>query len=295
MSDIVIKTYEKGVEEEQAKLGTETTSEWTDFGQTPAENLKQYYARDDFDPETRLYAYKEDKLVGFVVCRILPDAEDGIKRAQHDFPLAINQDEEIGKLLYNKLMETLKAKEVQIVEARACKTWGNTITLAEKLGYKKARTLYVLIGAKVEDIKFNKEAKIEFQDFDPKEDKEAIITLFKEHFNMTEEQATANFEGIVSNADAKYNQPIIKKDGKIVARGLVAIQEDDQPAIFRPLVPDPQKHFDAYMKKAVEIAKKEGAKSFRTFLFGPALEHREFYEKHGIVTDNEVLIYEKEI
>ena len=71
MSDYEIKIYEAGFEEAQAQLGTELTQDWQDFGQTPADRLKQYYSAEDFDPETRLYAFKGEEMVGFIVARIL--------------------------------------------------------------------------------------------------------------------------------------------------------------------------------------------------------------------------------
>ncbi|MHA1210948.1 MAG: hypothetical protein ACTSSH_00670 [Candidatus Heimdallarchaeota archaeon] len=294
MTEYIIKTYEKGMEDEQAKLGTETTKDWTGFGQSTAENLKTYYAREDFDPETRLYAYKDDKLVGFMVARILPDAEDGIKRAQHDFPLALEGSEEVGKLLYNKAVETLKKKGVKILEARVSKGWGKTLELAEKLEYKKSRVLYVRTEAEISKLKM-KETKQIFDDFDPEKDSEQLVQWFIDKFNMTKEQAEANIDGIIKSEEGYYAQPIIREGDKIVTRGLVYVPKEEPVAVFRPLTPNPKKNFDAYLAKITEFAKEKGAEKFQVFFGGPALDDLDFYKSFGFEVISKVLIFEKEI
>ncbi|NHJ41255.1 MAG: hypothetical protein FK731_14580 [Asgard group archaeon] len=293
MSEYEIKIYEKGIEEEQAKLGTEMTKDWIDFGQTPADRLKVAYSREDFDPETRLYAFKDGKLVGFIVSRVLPEAEDGIKRAQHDFPLAYDNNEEVGKLLYNRAVEVLKEKGVQILEARANAEWGNTIKLAEMLEYKKARTLFVKTEMDIKKAK-PKEQKI-FEDFEPERDKEQLIQFYKDNFNMTDEQATTNYEGIISGeGGGTYYQPIQREKDKIVARGLVFVpNEDPKTATIRPLFPD-NKNFEAYLSKAIEFAKGKGTEKLQMFFGGQIIDQIDFYKDKGFEIKGEAFIYEKE-
>ncbi|NHJ47268.1 MAG: GNAT family N-acetyltransferase [Asgard group archaeon] len=294
MSDYVIKKYEKGIEEEQAKLGTEMTSEWTDFGQTPAERLKEYYSAEGFDPDTRLYAFKDDKLVGFIVSRVLPDTEDGIKRAQHDFPLAIDNNEEVGKLLYNKAVEVLKEKGVKVLEARVGSGWGNTLKLAEKLGYKEARIFFVRSELAINKIKTKPQSI--FVDFDPEKDKDILIKFYMEQFNFTEEQAIANYEGIIAGEGGfTYCQLLHKEEGKIVARGLVVVpNEDPKTATLRPLAPVTD-NFESYLSKAAEFAKGKGAEKIQMYFGGPQLEQLDFYEKKGFEVQGKFYIYEKEI
>ncbi|NHJ84964.1 MAG: hypothetical protein FK734_05850 [Asgard group archaeon] len=294
MSNYILKTYEKGVEEEQAKLGTEVTKDWKNFGQTNAENLKQTYSRPEFDPETRHYAYKDGELVGFLVSRVLPDQEDGIKRAQHDFPLVKEGHEKAAELLYEKAMETLKEKGVKIVESRVAKDWLGTKEQADKYGYKESRLNYLIMIAKLENIK-TKESEAAYENFDPERDKEEIIQIFKDQFNMTEEQAEANFDGIINPPEGFYAQPILREDGKIVSRGLLFVPADPKTAIIRHLTPDPKKHFDSYLETISNIAKEKGSEEFQLGIFGPAVANIDFYKEHGFAIESEFYIYEKEI
>ena len=70
MSDYIIKSYEEGFIEEQVQVGTEAIKDWKIFGQTSAERLKQLYSADGFDPETRIYCFKDDKMVGFLTAEV---------------------------------------------------------------------------------------------------------------------------------------------------------------------------------------------------------------------------------
>lgn len=298
MSDYEIKIYEAGFEEAQAKIGTEETTEWTDFGQTPADRLKTYYSVPEFDPETRLYAFKGDEMVGFIVSRILPveeDAEDKTVKAQHDFPIVKKGHEKASELLYNKCIETLKAKGAKVIEARVGKGWLGTLELAEKYGYKKNRILFMSIELPIEKVTA-KETDAKFVDFDHEKDKEQILKIFTETFNMTEEAAQANYDGIIKPPEGWYAQPVLKEGDKIIARGLLYVPEDPKKATFRPLTPDPEKHFESYLAKVTEIAKEKGSEVFQLYVGGPTMETQlEFFKKYGFEPATKVLIFDKEV
>ncbi|MHA1366670.1 MAG: hypothetical protein ACTSXA_11215 [Candidatus Heimdallarchaeota archaeon] len=298
MSDYEIKIYEEGFEEAQAKIGVEETTEWTGFGQTPADGLKRYYSVPDFDPETRLYAFKGDEMVGFIVSKILPEdpeAKDKTVTAQHDFPIVKKGHEKVSEVLYSKCIETLKGKGAKVIEARVGKGWLGTIEQAEKHGYKENRVYYMSIELPIEKVTA-KETEAKFVDFDPVKDREQIVKIFTEKFNMTEEAAQTNFDGIIKPPEGWYAQPVLKEDDKIVARGLLYIPEDPKIATFRPLSPDPEKHFDSYLAKVTEIAKEKGSEKFQLFVGGPNMKSQfEFFKGYGFEVGFKVLIYDKEV
>ena len=100
MSKYEIKSYQEAFLEAQEKVGTEATKDWRGFGQTPAAQLKQAYSREGFDPETKLYAFKGDELVAFLTSSIIPESDDGIKRANLEFALCLPGHEECSDLLF---------------------------------------------------------------------------------------------------------------------------------------------------------------------------------------------------
>lgn len=294
MSEYQIKTYEKGIEEEQAALGEKITADWIDYQQSNAEYLKTVYAREDFDPETRFYAFKDDKLVGYLVSKILPIDDTKIKTIQHDFPFVDKEHEEVKELLLNRAMKIYKEKGIQKLQARVSNGWLGTEELAKKLGYKKKDIQYMRIEVSLNDLKL-KDTEELFEEFQPDRDKDQIIKLFTETFNMSEEQAEANFNGIVNPPEGFYSQPIIRKDNKIIARGLLYIPKDPKNATFRPLVPNAEKYFDSYLNFITKIAKEKGAENFQIYIGGPQLEYLDLFKTYGFEVKSKVFTYEKEI
>ena len=294
MSDYELKNYEKGIEEAQAALGTEVTKDWSFFGQSDAEALRNAYSREGFDPETRHYAFKDGELVGFLVSRILPDAEDGIKRATFDFPFVKEGHEKAGELLYERAMKTFKEKGVQIADVRALEGWKGTLEKAKKYDFKKGALRFVRIKASLDKLQ-PKEHKEKYVNFDPVKDKEQIIAIFTGQFNMTQEQAEANFDGIINPPEGEYTQPILKEGDKIISRGLLYIPKDPKNATFRLPAPEPIKYFDAYLANIIPVAKEKGAENFELYVGGPQLEHLDLFKEYGFSVEDEIFTYEKEI
>ncbi|NHJ41002.1 MAG: hypothetical protein FK731_13305 [Asgard group archaeon] len=295
MSEYTINIHKKGIEEEQAALGFQITKNWVDFRQTPANGIKKYYSAPDFDPELRLYAFKEDKLIGFITSRILPESKNSILRVQHDFPIVLSGYDEVSELLYKKAVETWKAKGVKVVEVRVGTNWLGTMEQAEKYGYKLKEQLFIHIQLSVDKAKPKGTSGKNFEDFDPIRDKEQLIELYKASYNWTDEQAIANFESIVNPQEGFVYQPVIREDDKIISRGLLIIDKELKYALFRPLKPDSVKYFDDYFVYVIEKAKSKNVKNFQFFLGGEALSELDFWKSYGFKVKGELFLYEREI
>lgn len=295
MTEYTIKIYMKGFEEAQAILGFEVTKDWVDFRQTPVEGIKKYYSAPDFNPELRLYAFLEDKLVGFMTSTMKSYSNDKRKRIQHDFPLVLMEHEEVSEILYKKADETWKAKGVEVVEARVGTNWCGTMEQAKKYGYKKKEQLFIHIQLSVDKAKPKKITGKKFEDFDPIKDREQLIELYKQNYNWTDEQATANFESIVNSQEGFIYQPVLREGEKIISRGLLQITDDLQYALFRPLKPDLKKYFDDYFAYVIDKANSKNVKTFQFFLGGPALSELDFWKSYGFEVKGELFLYEKEL
>ncbi len=295
MSDYELKNYKEGIEEAQAELGTKVTKDWTNFGQSDAAALKNAYSREGFDPETRHYAFKDGELVGFLVSRILPDAEDGIKRATFDFPLVKEGHEKAGEMLYEKAITTLKDKGVTIADVRVLEGWKGTTELAEKHGFKKDAIRFIHLKSSLDKLQ-PKEHTEKFEKADPERDKEQIVKLYIEQYNLTQEQAEANFNGIINPPEGNYYyQPILREGEKIISRGLLYIPKDPKDATFRLLSNELTKYFDAYLANIIPVATEKGSENFELYLAGPTLEHLDFLKSYGFSVVNEVFTFTKEI
>ncbi|MBK5113890.1 MAG: hypothetical protein KGD59_06685 [Candidatus Heimdallarchaeota archaeon] len=295
MSEYTIKIYEKGIEDKQAALGFEVTKDWIDFRQTPGDGIKKYYSAPDFDPELRLYAFKGDKLVGFITSRIIPESKTEKLRVQHDFPIVLTGFEVVSELLYEKAVDTWKAKGVKVVEARVGTNWLGTMEQAVKYDYKKKKQLFMHIQLSVDKAKPKEISDKKFVDFDPIKDREQLIELYKTNYNWSDEQAIANYESIINPQEGFIFQPVLREGEKIISRGLLQITDDLKYALFRPLRPDTKKYFDDYYSYIIDKAKSKNVKIFQFFLGGPALSELDFWKSYGFEVKGELFLYEKEI
>ncbi|MFX0094084.1 MAG: hypothetical protein ACFFBD_20265, partial [Candidatus Hodarchaeota archaeon] len=130
-----IKSYEPGFEEEQAKIGLEVAKNWVWPFYYSLQDLKNLYSQPNFDPETVLYCFQDNKMVGYALARIGKqegvigpgvDREEGIG-ASLDYPRVLPGHDEVADLLMQKVITTLKAKAVKFIQMRVTTMRENSI------------------------------------------------------------------------------------------------------------------------------------------------------------------------
>ncbi len=295
MSKYKIKSYQEEFLEAQEKVGKEATKDWGMFGQTPAAQLKQYYSQEGFDPETKLYAFKEDELVGFLTSSILTESEDGIKRANLEFPLCLPEHKECADLLFNQAIKNLKKKGVQKIQTRVGEMYKGTIEQAKKHGYNYLRDLYIQIEAKVKDISIA-ESKFEVIDFDESRDLDQMLRIFVEELGASEEYAKANFERIIKDKETFAIHMVIREDDKIVGR-VLSYRNQNTPNEFNfgNFYYTDEKYFPSLISTAISKLKELGAEKASLFLYGETITHLEKYQSFGFKQTGKIAYYEKEI
>jgi len=295
MSKYKIKSYQEEFLEAQEKVGKEATKDWHGFGQTPAAQLKQYYSGEGFDPETKLYAFKGDEMVGFLTSTIVPESEDGIKRANLEFALCLPGHEECADLLFEQAIKNLKKKGVQKIQTRVGDIYKGTIEQAKKHGYNYLQDLYIFIEAKVEDISAD-ESEFEVVNFDESKDLEQMIKIFVEELGATEEYARANFERITKDKETFAIHMVIKEDEKIVGR-VLSYRNPNNPEEFNfgNFYYTDEKYFPSLFSTAMSKLKELGAERASLFLFDQTLPMLEKYKSLGFKLAGKIDYYEKEI
>ena len=155
MSEYIIKTYKEGFEEEQEKVGAKVAQDWINAHQTPADRLKEVYSQPEFDPETRHYCFKGDKMVGFLTSKVLKEEEGEEKKASLVFPSVLSGHEEAVSLLYDAAIKTLKEKGVKKVESYASALCGSQVELANKYDFSYVKDVenivYTLKVSNIDD------------------------------------------------------------------------------------------------------------------------------------------------
>lgn len=295
MSKYEIKSYQEAFLEAQEKVGTEATKDWRGFGQTPATRLKQIYSQEGFDPETKLYAFKGDELVGFLTSTIIPESEDGIKRANLEFALCLPEHEECADLLFEKAVENLKKKGVQKVQARVGEVYKGTVEKAKKHEFNYLRDLYILMEAKVIDLSAE-EIDVAVSEFDESRDLEQMIRIFIDKLGATEEYAKSNFERVIKEKETFPIHMVIREDDKIVGRVLAYRNQNDPKEFnFGSLYFEDDKYFEPLLSSAIRKMKELGVEKTSTFLFGQTITLQEKYQTFGFSQSGKIDYYEKEI
>ncbi|NHK31795.1 MAG: hypothetical protein FK730_10620 [Asgard group archaeon] len=232
MTKYEIKSYEEGFEIDQEKVGIEVAKSFVTPHQTNAERLKEIYSQEGFDPETRLYAFKDNEMIGFLTARVLDETEDGIKRASLTPPTILKEhSEKVSELLFNKAIDVLKGKKVKkVISAFGVRTVQDS-KIAEKWGYKIADTNYFYsIDLKGTDTSVSSD---KVTDFDKKKHFDDVIEIHKEEFEVDEERAKAILEQIENIPEITYKRQLVLEDSGKVKSYAILIQNNLEPSISR--------------------------------------------------------------
>jgi hypothetical protein len=293
MSEYIIKTYQEEFIEDQVRIGTESTKNWLLFGQTPVDRLKEAYSQPDFDPETRLYCFKGEEMVGFLTSRIVPEQEDGKTIGTVSPPLVLEGHEEAFDLLLSKGVETLKKKGANILRFFANDTWGLSTKVPEKHGFEfKNHTAY-LVSQKMSDIS-TIDVEEEVLLYDKERDLDELVEIFVNELGMTKEQAIQNFE-VIDTAENILGHFIIRKDDKIAARTYAQIDPEQNVAYVGYIYATEDKYRQELVSKIVNECKEKEVAELKSFLFGGMMEKLDDYKAMGFEQESKSSMYEKEL
>lgn len=131
----IIKAYEPGFEEQHKKIALIDAKEWP----WPFLSFTDIYSQPDFDPETALSCFKKDKMVGFVLVKIMGEGPGILKNegmgVYLDIPRVLPGYQDVADLLMRKIIQVLKAKGAKFIRTRVSTMRRNSIKLAEKWGF----------------------------------------------------------------------------------------------------------------------------------------------------------------
>ena len=265
MSDYVIKHYHEGFEVDQAKVGAEVAKSFVSPHQTPAERLKEVYTREGFDPETRLYAFKDKEMVGFLTSRVLDEEEDGVKIAALTPPSVLAGHEEAEKLLFKKAIEILKKKGAKKVRSNFGVITQQDAEIAKKWGYKHKQTTYFLYNINLDDIDPS-ESTDDIEKFDYEKHQQACVKILSTEYGQDEERINAFYERIKTDTTTDRKQWVIQEADDIKAYAGLMINPI-QPSDGRVMVTYAAN--EKYMKKIlVKLRKMKDKKNLTRVLAG---------------------------
>ena len=221
MSEYIIKKYHEGFEVDQEKVGKEVAKSFLTPHQTNATRLKERYSQEDFDPETRLYAFKDGKMIGFLTSRILPENDEGIKVASLTPPSVLEGHEPAKKLLFKKAVEILKKKGAQKIRSNFGAYSSMQEDSAKKLGYNLVETNSYVYSIDVSAI----DSSVSFEavvDYDYDKHKEQCAKILAVEFGREVEWANNFLERISTEEDSERMQFVIFENKELKAYTMLA-------------------------------------------------------------------------
>jgi hypothetical protein len=135
MQKYVIKGYQEGFEPGQARISIEVARSWIWPYAYDLDDLLKAHARPDFDPDTLVYCFLGEEMVGCMFFDVTQAGDGDVSTAIVDFPRMIPGHEQAAELLVEKAIETLKVKGVARVTGRVTTMCPDDIRLAEKTGF----------------------------------------------------------------------------------------------------------------------------------------------------------------
>ena len=91
-----IRPYEEGMIEDQFKIGSKIYDPWPMGGQTRSEQLKHTYSQENFDPDTKFYAYYENEMIGFLTTAF-KETKEGKIVYFYEFPYVKQEHRPLGE------------------------------------------------------------------------------------------------------------------------------------------------------------------------------------------------------
>ncbi|MFX0061690.1 MAG: hypothetical protein ACFFC7_05835 [Candidatus Hermodarchaeota archaeon] len=223
MSKYIIKSYESGFEEEQAKIGLEVSKNWAWPFHYTLEELKEIYSENNFDPETQFSCFKDGKMIGFALV-ILKRESPAINIVEGmiaclDIPRVLSSHEEVPDLLMERLIAVLKAKGAKCIQTRVSTMRENSIQLAEKWGFSPHKDFP--LGYKNYYYYHLSKGKLDYptkdlQIFDPERDLTECIKGVSYWFKMSKERAKKWILEVDSRGDL-VSHLVIRENEKLAA------------------------------------------------------------------------------
>lgn len=280
MEEYTLKNYQKGFEDDQAKVGIEVAQSWKYAHQTSADRLKEIYSLPEFDPETRHYCFEKDKMVGFLTSKVIEPKEDGKRRASLVFPSVLPGYEKAADLLIEKAFETLKKKDVEVVETYVSAISGNNYDLAKKWDYKHIQDIdnivFILNGWEIKaDLDTSKIRK-----FDHEKDFDKWLSLVKEYDGLTDEQTEQLVKELKNEQDNIVAHLVIEEDEEIVGTTMIFRNEiKPSTANLAYTYVTNAEYLKMLATKVKEIGVKKDIDMFFIWLFRGRLKLRKYFDE----------------
>ena len=306
-----LKTYRKDYLDDHATIEANERNRWNVIVRPDNEqlktNLKKQFSNPSFDPETVLYAFKDDKMVGVVTSTI--HKEGTVTKGDLSIPFVSEGYEDARDLLLKRIMEILKSKGATSVRTLVSEYWGETIPVAKRNGFKFEKDFVIQSQKRFDEI--NKKKLVEIrsaQNFDYQEHANYLAELLMKQYSVSREEAfkvvdrfkdwefgsTKSHSGVPQRLVA---HGLMIDKGEVIGRYL-GLQQDisgEKTTDLTIHAKDNNKEIlEELLAAGIKESKTNGMEILHIGLLEPTQEVIDFYTSYGLVFRTAAAYYIKE-
>ncbi len=280
------KTYESEMLKSTHDFITMITKDWDNWQYPSYEILKENYeSRPNFTPETRHYAFKDEKMVGFLASAKEREIE-GKTYGSIQRPFILDDNPEIEKFLMEKAVGALKEKGVNIIRTNYRKGWGD-MGFMKRNKYSDGEVYFK--AARIPFKNFNVSGiSEEVRELDLVEDKQALIKAFQTEMPQTAEEIGTIIDNW-KDATTILTNAIIREGDEIIAHSMVTQNPNNKNAnmthisIYKEGKEELREHVFKYIMKKMQDTDRE---ELNFFIGADSFDVLPFYESQGITFDD---------
>ncbi|MFX0060947.1 MAG: hypothetical protein ACFFC7_02030 [Candidatus Hermodarchaeota archaeon] len=299
-----IKSYKEEFLEDQERIGTEETAKWRFAGQATKEQLKEIYSQPDFDPETRLYAFLEGKMVGFVTSSI--KEEEKVKIGDMRVPFVAEGHEDARGALLEQAVEVLKDKGATKIQTPVSPFWGETIQFIEKYKFKHQTDTGYVCQKRLDEIDLKIEP-VDVQAFDYQAHADIVAKLVAKQFEASDEEAKQVVDRYkdwkIGEAKSPFRFPqklifhlLVIENKEVIGRALGFQSENLGEKVVQFYAIYAKENNVKIIGQLLAAGIKESKKlEMEELLLLAGAEEKKLYTSHGLEFTTIVSMYEKEL
>ncbi|MFX0171988.1 MAG: hypothetical protein ACFE9L_08715 [Candidatus Hodarchaeota archaeon] len=297
MTKFSFKSYQKGFEIEQARIGIEVAKNWAWPHAYSLDDLKNKYSG-DFDPETVQFCILGNQIIGYTFFEIsLPD-ENGVTQAWLDYPRLLSGYEEAVPLLIEKAIEVMKKKGVNFIRTRVTTMWENSFEIIERSGfleqekYKRGAKVYYIYNLANGTINIS---DLPVSECTTEEEFKKCSELATYWYNEPKDWAKTHLKEKFPPEDTIAHL-YVQDDNKVQAACIVAPNELNKSiAAFYYIYSPNERYLEPLVEKAISSCIEKGYKKLLVDLIRKHRGYEDFYSRIGFRKAAEWGYYEKKL
>ena len=307
-----IKPYQEEYLDDHARIEAEERTRWGVIEQPDKDQIKTNLARrqsqPNFDPETQLYAFEEDRIVGVITSSIYE--EEGVIKGELMIPFVAEGYEDARDLLIDQAIKVLKTKGVTAIRTLVSEYWGETVSIAKRNGFTFNKDFVIQSQKRFDEIDEQKLVEpTDVQNFEYHKHADTMTKMLMKQYNTSEEEARSVVDRYKDWEIGRTKNPagspqrliahgLILDRGEVVGRMLGFQQEqsgEKTTDLSMSAKDDNQEILSQLLTAGIRESKKQGMEVLHIGLRDPTDEIKGFYSSYGLIFRTAAAYYTKDV